>query len=126
MRSLVQIQVGPRDRLCTSAIKALFPTGSELADSFPVAELDATKEALEAAIEDPALTGLCWEYMRGDVGQPVEAVAANEFISGLLSTRSSPSSESARCASRGGCPGWCPWVWPIRVIRGIGGDCRSG
>ncbi len=95
MRSLVQIQVGPRDRLCTSAIKALFPTGSELADSFPVAELDATKEALEAAIEDPALTGLCWEYMRGDVGQPVEAVAANEFISGLLSTRSSPSSESA-------------------------------
>ncbi|MGB5381693.1 MAG: hypothetical protein WBO25_11935 [Acidimicrobiia bacterium] len=95
MRSLVQIQVGPRDRLCTSAIKALFPTGSQLGDSFPVAELDATKEALEAAIEDPALTGLCWEYMRGDIGQPVEAVAANEFISGLLSTRSSPSSESA-------------------------------
>jgi hypothetical protein len=36
------------------------------------------------SIDDPALTELYWEYIGGDVGDPIDEVATNDFARRLV------------------------------------------
>lgn len=43
-----------------------------------------SRDTAVEAINDPALTELYWQYIGGDLGQPVQEVAANEFVLRLV------------------------------------------